>query len=666
MQSLDIHTWGDLLHYLPTKYKDYSKYSNIRSLRIGAIVTVKGTVLKAENVYARSRVTIQRLTLSDDTGNLTVTWFNQPYLIKLFKIGDLIALAGEVKQGGKFISIQPQEYEILNDSSQPLHTGRIVPIYSEKRGLSSKLLREKIYVVIEELKKSTFIPELIPLEISKKYELMSDHDAYMHIHFPHYLQEAYIARKKLSFNELFTIQLNTALIRKEWEHEQLRKSFLPSAQFQNEFETYRSSLPFTLTNAQNSVLTAILKDMERTYPMNRFVQGDVGSGKTVVASIAILYAHLNKEQSLVMAPTEILAQQHYATLQKLLTPFGLRIGLHTGSKKLSKEEMKLVQNYDVIVGTHALVQEKINYLNVGLVVVDEQHRFGVKQRALLKKKGSNAHLLSMTATPIPRTVALTLYGELDLSYINEMPVGRIAIKTFVTPQSKRNNAYVWIREQIFKEKIQVFIICPLVEESENETMKSAKAVTIEYERLKTKIFPDLRVSLLHGKMKPSEKEQIMKEFKDHSCDILVSTSVVEVGIDVPNATIMIIEGAQRFGLAQLHQLRGRVGRGAKQSYCFLFNDNEETEESDRLSYFAKTNNGLDLAEYDFQKRGPGQIYGVQQSGYSDLQVASLSDMQAIADSKEAVTRFLKMYKLEDTPELKNKIDFLQHSLVARD
>jgi ATP-dependent DNA helicase RecG len=409
-------------------------------------------------------------------------------------------------------------------------------------------------------------------------------------------------------------------------------------------------LPFKLTKAQKRVINEIINDFKKPYPMNRFLYGDVGSGKTVVAAIASYVSYLNHYQTLLMAPTEILAQQHFQTISKLLHRFNdFKISLLTATHKPKPEQLK--QSH-LVIGTHALIQKKVNFDKVGLVIIDEQHRFGVNQRAQLRQKGINPHLLTMTATPIPRSLFLTFYGELTLSYIDEMPKGRLPIKTYVVPKEKRDACYQWIKEKIDKEKIQVYLVCPLIEESDVETMISVKAAKKEFQYLKNKIFTSYKLGLLHGRMKAEEKDLVMRQFKDHKIDILVTTSVIEVGIDVPNANIIVIEGSERFGLAQLHQLRGRVGRSDKQSYCFLFTEKSDPAILSRLNFFAKNLNGMRLAEYDLQHRGPGEVFGLRQHGFINLKIASLTNFHLIEKVKNAVNYFLH-----------NQFDKINHSLL---
>jgi ATP-dependent DNA helicase RecG len=471
------------------------------------------------------------------------------------------------------------------------------------------------------------IEEFLPEEMVKKEGLMAEKEAVSQIHFPSNKALAEKARERLAFDELFLIQLSALLRRREWQEKALGH---PLAVDQEKVLAFLASLPFTLTGAQKRSLKEILADLGKDQPMNRLLQGDVGSGKTVVAAASAYVTFLNGYQTLLMAPTEILANQHSATLKTLLIPLGVPVELVTGSHKNSSKCKELA---GVTVGTHALLHQQFDSAKVGLVIVDEQHRFGVEQRLLLAKKGHSPHFLTMTATPIPRTIALTLFGDLDLSVVDELPEGRLKVKTWVVPKEKRQPAYEWIHDRVKDTPEQAFIICPLIEES--ETLTSVKAVTKEFGLLSQVIFADLRLGLLHGRLKAKEKEEILNRFKEGRLDILVATPVVEVGIDIPNATIMLIEGADRFGLAQLHQLRGRVGRSLLQSFCFLFTENENPLVIQRLKALETTYLGGELAEIDLKLRGPGEIYGTRQHGFPDLRVASFSDLSLIQKTRKA-------------------------------
>lgn len=666
-KSLGINTYFDLLNYFPSRYEDYSLITRINKIQEGETVTIQGKIDDAKNQYTRSRITIQKVVVSDDTGIVEVSWFNQPYLIRgVMKIGEVISISGLVRKFGSKLVIEPKEYEIGN---KRIHTGRIVPIYPEKRGLSTKTIREKIHAVLNTTAAVVHrLVETLPKEIILFNNLIERQSAYEQIHFPDNLESAQHAKERLAFDELFSIQLSSHLVKQEWKKEKVGNVF-KIADYELRITDFVNNLPFKLTGDQDKVIKEIVNDLKKITPMNRFLQGDVGSGKTVVAAVASYLSFLNGYQSVIMAPTEILAQQHYESFKKLFDRDGIKpsptITLITGSTKKTTTYKLQPTTFDIIIGTHALLSKKFKLKKVGLVVIDEQHRFGVNQRALLKEKTLNAHLLTMTATPIPRTVALTLYGELDLSYIEEMPKGRRTIKTYLVPREKRLRGYQWMKSQIAKFNSQIFIVCPFIEESTDETMKSIKAVKIEFENLK-KVFSEFNLGLLHGKMKSSDKEKIMTDFKSGKIDILVSTPVVEVGIDVPRATIMLIEGAERFGLAQLHQLRGRVGRSDKQSYCFLYTDNQSEKTNKRLDFFCKNHLGIKLAKFDLENRGAGNIFGTEQHGFVNLKIASLSDFELINKTKKAVEYFVGKYDIKDWVELKKVLKKYKEGGISRD
>lgn len=670
LKALEIHTLFDLLNYFPTRYENYSIISPISQLQDGETVTIRGVIEEFKNVYAK-RIMIQKALVSDPSGKIEAIWYNQPFLSRALRKGLEVSVSGQITRYLHTFSIEPKEYEILVPNKIPIHTGRIVPIYSGKKNLTSRTLRDKIWNMLTTLSENgiiTGITEPFPTDIFAFNSLIDIHQAYKKIHFPTTPHDTELARARFAFEEMFTIQLSSTLIKREWKKEKVGLPFTLDEVNMKKIAAFIANLPFELTRAQKRSIDETLEDLKKNHPMNRFLQGDVGSGKTVVAAIGAYACFLNGYKSIIMAPTEILAQQHFQTLSQLFKKTAVKVGLQTGSTKMisPKKKGSLIATYDIVVGTQALISEKMELKEVGLVVIDEQHRFGVAQRSALKEKGVNPHLLTMTATPIPRTVALTIYGELDLSVIDEMPKGRTPIKTYVVPQEKRDDAYIWIKKKIHSDHTQVFIICPLIEESEHETLKSVKAAEKEYAHLKTDVFNDYTLGLLHGKMKPKEKEEIMKQFKNKTIDILVSTSVVEVGIDIPNASIMIIEGAQRFGMAQLHQLRGRVGRGNVQSYCLLFTDAAEQATTERLSFFAKHINGMELSEYDMKLRGPGQLYGLRQHGYTYLKVASFFDYPLIDKTKRAVAYFLDRYRLTEFPELQRKMEKFRIEQVSRD
>ncbi len=600
----------------------------------GQIVSVQGVVCSIETIRTwKRRLTITTAHIEDETGGIRAAWFNQPYLENSLKENTEVSLSGKVALDKRGLYLSNPNYEKIS-GDELSHTGRLVPIYPETEGITSKYLR-------------FLIAPLLPL-FETIHHLAT-------IHFPETFEEAEIARRHFAYEELLLLQLRTLIDRKK-----MKMLPAPSIAFEKEkIAEFVKSLPFELTNDQRISAFEILKDIERPYPMNRLLNGDVGSGKTVVAFIAAYQTALAGYQAVFMAPTEILANQHFDSLRSLSASASLRLALLTGSKKT------MYYDADIIIGTHAVIQKGVQFRNLGLVVIDEQHRFGVKQRMkLIKDQKLVPHLLSMTATPIPRTLALTIYGDLDVSLIKEKPKGRQEISTRVVAESDRAKAHAFIEKQI-QEGRQVFVICPRIAPSatppKNLLLIEMKMVTEEYEKLKTKIFPHRRVAMLHGKLKAKDKEEIMLAFKDHETDIIVSTSVIEVGVDVPNASIMMIESAERFGLAQLHQFRGRVGRGAHQSYCFLFTTDPSTGSgSRRLRALEATNDGFKLAEMDLKIRGPGEFTGTVQSGIPDLAMASLSDIAMIKEARDAAMSLLKEDpQLTRYPLLLAQLDRLQ-------
>ena len=655
LENLGIVTFEDFLLHLPSRYEDYSLVSKIGQVQIGETVTVQGQVLDVKNNYMRgARIkNMQKITLVDDTGSIELTWFNQPFLLKAILPNSTISASGRVGRFGKKLSMQSPVYEVFyNEQTSAIHTARLIPVYPETKGISSKWLRRQVHNLLQNHKEE--LAEYLPEIILQKNHFMQLADAIKAVHFPKDLETAARARERLAFDELFLLQLAAQKRRTEWRKTQTITPF-QIQKFQKEIKSCITSLPFQLTNAQQKAVDDILRDLAKDKPMNRLLQGDVGSGKTVVAAIAMYVAHLNGYQSVLMAPTEILANQHFKTIEKFLSPFGVKVDLVTGSKKLKTKP-------DILIGTHAVLAEKIIFKNLGLVIIDEQQRFGVEQRGLIKQKGENPHLLTMTATPIPRTVALTMYGDLDLSYLHEMPTGRKKVKTWVVPPEKRDGAYAWIRKQIKETQSQAFIVCPFIEPS--ETMETIKAVNKEYERLRADIYPDLKLQLLHGRLKAKEKEEVLHDFRKGASDILVATPVVEVGIDIPNATIIMIEASERFGLAGLHQLRGRVGRGDKQSYCLLFTDNKNALTSERLKGMERLYSGAELAELDLKLRGPGNLYGTAQHGVPKLKVASFSDTDAIQKAKVAADEIFS--RLSDYPQLEEKVNAVTLTTVSPD
>lgn len=632
LEKLGIRTLEDFLHHIPFRYENYSLISKISQTQEEEVVTIQGKVISIKNDYTRRWKTIQKAIIEDETGRINIIWFNQPFLAKYIKEQDPISLSGKVSSFKNKLVMESPDYEVII-GNETIHTGRLVPIYPETKGVSSKWLRRQVYKIIQDQKQN--ILEYLPSSIIEGNDLISISQAIEQIHFPKTLEIAKRARERMAFDELFITQLSSLVRRREWERT-LVGNPLSISKFKKNIEEFWKRLPFELTNAQKRAVREIFADLASKKPMNRLLEGDVGSGKTVVCAIAMYISYLNGFQSVLMAPTQILAEQHYQTISNLLNPFGVNIGLATGSKKI-------FERFDILIGTHAVLSDKINFERLGLVVIDEQQRFGVEQRALIRQKGENPHLLTMTATPIPRTVALTLYGDLDLSYLDEMPKGRKTIKTWLVPPEKRNSAYSWIKEEVRKISSGVFIICPFIEPS--ETLQTVKAAVKESEYLQKTVFPNLKLGLLHGRLKVKEKNEVIDKFRKGNIDILIATPVVEVGIDIPNATIMVIEASERFGLAQLHQIRGRVGRSDKQSYCLLFTESKNEQTLQRLKAMEIMHVGAELAELDLKLRGPGELYGTMQHGIPQLKVASFSDFllieKARRESEKIIPNLLK-------------------------
>lgn len=658
--KLKIKTVRDLFYHFPTRYDDFSNFTPIAEIKPRAQWSARGTILNAKNtrIFRRNMV-LTEVIIEDDTGAIKSVWFNQPYLINQFKPGRLINISGKVVMNKGRLCFSNPAYEIvgygeIKTAKESLHTGRLVPVYPQTTGLTSRWLR---FAIKPMLKFANQLPDVLPDEIRKAYRLLNLNFALRQIHFPETLENANLAKKRFAFEELFVLQLFMGR-----ERLKLRQKTAPIIKFnETAIKKFVESLPYKLTDDQKKVSWQIIKDIENPKPMNRLLEGDVGSGKTIVATMSAYLTALNGCQTAFMAPTEILSRQHFEKISPLLKKFKIESGLLTSSearisdgKTTKKELIKKVAEGEiaVIIGTHSLIQKNIRFKNLALVIIDEQHRFGVGQRAALTRHTTIPHLLSMTATPIPRTLGLTIWGDLDLSLIKEMPKGRKDIITRIVAPSKREETYEFIKSEIKKGR-QGFVICPLIEESEKLEVKAA---TKEYERLKEKIFPDFKIGLLHGRLKAKEKEKIMTEFLNKNIDILVSTSVIEVGIDISNATVMMIEGADRFGLASLYQFRGRVGRGEYQSYCFLLTDSVSGKTGTRLKAIESAKSGFELAEKDLEIRGPGDFTGVRQSGLPDLAMASLTDLKLIEETREAAKEILsKNPNLNGYPLLATKI-----------
>lgn len=621
LEKLGILTISDLLHHIPHRYLDFSKITNISDIKVGETVTAIGQITSIRNQNTKSGRLMQIGQISDETGKISIAWFSQPFLTRMLFPGVKIAVSGEVSWfAGKPAFFSPQ-YEKIEENHETVHTGKIVGVYPETAGLSSKWLKARIKYALDRIE----IIDFLNKDTIKSKGLITFSDAIKKVHFPKSLEEAEKAKDRLAFNEFFDL-LTTARERK---NKLIKKKGLSLKFESKQIDKFINSLSFKLTDSQIKTSKEILLDLEQKVPMNRLLQGDVGSGKTVVSAIASFATFLSGYQTVLMAPTQILANQHYETLKSMFKDFKIRISLVTGS--VVKEEVGIS---DIIVGTQALLNK--TFERVGLLIIDEQHKFGVKQVNFLQK--INPHILTMTATPIPRTIAQTLFSDMELSIIDELPQNRQKIKTWLVPNDKRDGAYDWIKKQIKANHSQAFVICPLVEESEAETLKSVKSVKKEYENLQ-KVFPNLSIGLLHGKLKEKEKNEILLKFKNGETNILLSTPVVEVGIDIPNATIMLIEGADRFGLAQLHQLRGRVGRGQKESYCLLFTENDSEKAINRLTALTKTSSGFELAELDLKLRGAGDVLGTKQSGFGNLKIADWSQTEIIKLASETVSSY---------------------------
>ncbi|MGE5333232.1 MAG: ATP-dependent DNA helicase RecG, partial [Nitrososphaerota archaeon] len=644
LARLGIETVRDLLFTFPREHHDYSTLQKISQLPFDQVSTTLGLIWEVENKRTKNGRTRTVARVSDETGAVYATWFNQPYLLKQLPRGAHIVMTGTKQRFGNRVEFAVKSHE-LPEQGDLINTGRLVPVYPLTEGLTPKVMRRFTKWAVDRC--APFVPDHLPPEVRSRAKLMPLPDAVAEMHYPQNGDLLAQARRRLAFDELFLIQLGMLTRRANWKDgppapampvpESLMFAGAPAEEASIAASNpggglwpltatcFERTLPFALTGAQQRAIREILADMRATHPMSRLLQGDVGSGKTVVAAAALLAAAANGYQGALLAPTEILAEQHYRGLSALLAPFGLHVVLLTGSQRAKERNAArdALANGQaaVAIGTHALIQEGVSFTRMGLAVVDEQHRFGVEQRDALRQKGYNPHMLVMTATPIPRSLALTLYGDLDVSVLDEMPAGRQPIITRWRSGTQRQEAYRLVSEEVEAGR-QAYIICPLVEESE---ALEAKAATQEYERLRAQVFPDLRLGLVHGQMRPAEKDRVMRAFRDGEIDVLVATSVVEVGVDVPNATVMLIEDADRFGLSQLHQFRGRVGRGAHQSYCYLLSQDAGMAARERLAVLEQTTDGFALADADLRLRGPGDFFGTRQSGLPALKVATMAD-----------------------------------------
>jgi len=648
LTKLEIFTVKDLLYHFPFRYDDFSKVKVINELVEGEEVTIEGTLESLANIFTKNGKRLTKATISDFTGKLDIMWFNQHYLKTMLTKGETYYFSGRVDRFNNKLSLIAPSFELKNENSNNVNTGRLVPVYPETAGVSSKYLRTKINDL---LSKETNLKEFIPQNILEKENMQSINWAIKQMHFPDSTFEASLAKDRFAFEELFLELLKVEDRKNKWDTKlqgikmEVKKGII---------EKFLKTLPFELTVEQLKSIEDIQQDINKDQPMNRLIEGDVGTGKTIIAIVAAYIVKLSGYKTLYMAPTEILAKQHYATFTRFLP--NLNIKMLTGSIK-----DKDLETADIIIGTHALIFTKQEIENIGLIVIDEQHRFGVEQRGKLLDMGKNLkhspHFLSMTATPIPRTLALTFYGDLDISILKEHPNKERKIGTKVIPENKRTEMYEWIKEK----NEQTFIVCPLIEESESIPLENVKAAESEFYSLKTGIFKGISVGLLHGRMKPKEKEEIITQFRNKEIQILVSTPVIEVGIDVPDASVIVIESAERYGLASLHQLRGRVGRGDKEGFCFLSMSNNSKTSYERLKNVERINNGLELAEIDMKTRGSGDIFGTMQHGTKKFKIASLSDLEILEKAKNWAKNTYPY--MEQYPLLKEQLTIISTDFI---
>jgi ATP-dependent DNA helicase RecG len=651
LNHLGIYTVGDIFYYFPRRYEDRRNFVPISRSKIGNYATVKGTIRTLGLYRSKKGLSIFQIAVEDASGVLVAIWFNQPFMKRYFKKGQEIILYGRVEKY-KRLQMNAPEFEFVSEKEGCLHIGRIVPIYSLTAKLNQRYLRTIVSKAIQNF--CSFIPDMLPYSLREKLGLLPLTLAIRYIHFPPDFTVKEKAYRRLVFDEFFMLQIILALKKK---HQGTDKAAIMHTTEGKLIEKFKRSLPFQLTADQNKVIKEIEKDMQAPKAMNRLLQGEVGSGKTIVASYAIVLSVQSGYQAAMMVPTEILAEQHYLMISKLLVSLDINVGMlinnMSRAAKLSTIQDLASGALDVVVGTHALIEGNLQFKRLGLVVIDEQHKFGVLQRVHLRKKGQNPDYLVMTATPIPRTLAMTIYGDLDISTIRELPKGRVPISTFWVGTKAIKEVYAFVREEIDRGR-QAYIVYPLIERS---PISELKAATQMYERLRQDEFRAYRISLIHSQIKTSEKEKIMQSFKNHKIDILISTTVIEVGIDIPNASVMIVEHAERFGLSQLHQLRGRIGRGPYPSYCILVSDPRTEKARLRIDAMLATQDGFRLAEEDLDIRGPGRFFGHAQHGLPELRIGNpAKDMELMELARQEAFSLIKI-----DPYLKAP----QHSLIRQ-
>ncbi|MFA5994513.1 MAG: ATP-dependent DNA helicase RecG [Parcubacteria group bacterium] len=683
LEKMNLRTVEDLLWRFPFRYDDFSQTASISTNHLNQTITVEGTVTnkKLSRIFRR-KLTVAEITIEDATHlPLKAVWFNQPYVLESLPEGTRVRLSGKLTLKGKLLTMSSPAWE--RAGRETTNTGCLVPVYSETRGITSKWLRWQLKPLLELAQQ---MEDPIPYEVRQRLNLYDIYTALMQIHFPASPEKLLRAQKRFAFQEMFLMQLKTLQVKKQWEG----NTALPMPLAEPLMKKFVAALPFQLTNAQRKASLEILRDLEKTTPMNRLLNGDVGSGKTIVAAMASLQTSQAGFQVAIMAPTEVLAKQHFEGFCQIFANHKINIALLTNAYqelknfKANPDEKKLKTkklvrenllagiadgSAQIVIGTHALIQKSVAFKKLVLIIIDEQHRFGVAQRAYLQQETMSAndgqartipHLLTMTATPIPRTLSIALFGSLEISILDEMPKNRKAIITRIIPPNLRQETYQFIQAEIDQGR-QAFIILPLVEDS--EALAEVKAATSEHQRLAEEVFPQLQIGLLHGKMKATEKENVMQNFKDKELDILVATSVVEVGIDIPNASVIVIEDADRFGLSQLHQFRGRVGRGTQQSYCFLFTNSNTQKATERLQALEETNDGFEISQKDLELRGPGQFFGTIQSGLPDIAMEHLTNVKLIKFARaEAQTILDADPQLKKHPHLRDALKKFQENI----